>query len=401
MLKTWATAMNDLNQTLGKAPIDPNLTKLIIIATRSWHDTKQPLKPEFLPNEYHRLFNRQSKIGWHHISKGRLSIAWYQQQKKWNPITPERWITYIITSIWTTIRKIWDIRNQQLHESEAAEQRETIMLQLEPKIRDLYHNSTKLGVFDRKHFERPIEEILQLPTPSIQQWIHKMKQKIRDGIIRERKRLEQTNTSLTTIWKTTQRRNKSTGNTTTTQTDQQTTIPSGSRKNPTQVTDRTNRTKMKQKSKSTTNASSRNPVLVTTFLQHTRSTVQRTKIPQQPTRTNTEYDQSTARLLPDNNNNNSDNNQITQIPPIRTQQQKIPNSTVQLPSSKDKQTKRHRNRRPQKTEITPAENKGSKSPKQKSNTEAPPLGQILPTIAPEIIKNNTDPKSDPAQYRPP
>jgi hypothetical protein len=198
MINAWNTASDELYNQLSKTPLDPTLIKLLVLSTRSWYDpTCTPSIPTFLPNGYHKLFRKQSKIGWHHISKGRLTISWQQQQQQWNPKTPERWIAYAITSIFTTIRKIWDARNGQLYNTDAEIQRTTIMMQLEPRITHLYNESNKLGAFDRKAFERPIDEILQLPTPAIQQWIHKMSNKIKHGVKRELKRLNDNNTMTT------------------------------------------------------------------------------------------------------------------------------------------------------------------------------------------------------------
>lgn len=411
MLQTWATSMNELNKKLNKAPIDPHIIKLITIAIRSWHDTKVPQKPEFLPKTYHNLFNKQSKIGWHHISKGRLSEAWKKQQKLWNPVNPERWIAYIITSIWTTVRQIWDVRNQQLHDSEAITQRETIMLQLEPKIRELYHKSNKLGAFDRKHFDRPIEEILQLPTTSIQQWIQKMKQKVKDGIIRETKRIENTTTTITTIWKKEKLhpKNKKTGKTTTTNPENNRTAATTKEHLQQQQITKTRSPENIQDSPYSTSTSTSTSTIEQTIsekniIQKIRSRLQRTKMPQNPTRTNTKYDKPYKANTVTKNNPVTN---LTQRPPRRqVLTQHLTPTTI--PSNSRKRNRQPRKPSGQATITSQATiNNSTKTTQPKinttstCNTENNQHRTATPNIPQPIYNNNKDPKSDPSQYRPP
>jgi hypothetical protein len=86
-----------------------HLSKLIEHAIINWRNEPTPNLPTFLHTRFHTLFDAQSKIGWHHICKGRFSIKWLSCISP-NQNFARRWLTYVIIHIWNLWYEVWKYR---------------------------------------------------------------------------------------------------------------------------------------------------------------------------------------------------------------------------------------------------------------------------------------------------
>jgi len=124
-----------------------------------------------LPQELRPAVKDQTRIGWEQLYKGRVTYQWAHAIDLLHPGLPLSGCTVIVkilTTVWTYLLQIWQIRNQHLHNDAGK-------LSL-PDYRQAVQT-----MFDQRHqlppaaqeavFNRPIEQILALPPAAIREWI--------------------------------------------------------------------------------------------------------------------------------------------------------------------------------------------------------------------------------------
>lgn len=182
----WIGAAQQVQQAHKQHPIDPVLKKLLYLAITEWRTTASPPIPDFIPVAYHQLFKSQSAIGWNHIINGRFSNEWTAVHDN-NPATTtsgDTWLIVTIKSIWHANYHIWKHRCDTNHGTDAESKRTQALLKLRPQVEQLYAQQQFLELQDQRIFSKPIAELLESPTSTIENWVYKAKPLIKRGIHR-------------------------------------------------------------------------------------------------------------------------------------------------------------------------------------------------------------------------
>jgi hypothetical protein len=80
----------------------------------------------------------------------------------------------------------WITRCDTNHGTSKDDKRRRALLLLIPKIQQLYNKQSQIAPSDKYLFETPIEEILQLPSHTLECWLHTAKHRITASIKRQR-----------------------------------------------------------------------------------------------------------------------------------------------------------------------------------------------------------------------
>jgi hypothetical protein len=96
------------------------------------------------------------------------------------------WAISTIRQIWNQLYLIWKARCDYHHGSDNQSQREQSLLCLQPLAEQLYATSSQLDLQDRRIINKPLEDLLKLPTSNIENWIYKAKPIIKASLLRAR-----------------------------------------------------------------------------------------------------------------------------------------------------------------------------------------------------------------------
>jgi hypothetical protein len=121
--------------------------------------------------QFFELFQDQSEKGWNHVVHGRLSLLWTTTQTAYYPQTPTTWMSFIIRQIWTNFYDTWKYRCDTNHGTSKEDRRRRALLHLTPKIHQLYDLQPQTAHADQHIFETPIQELLTLPTHTLERWL--------------------------------------------------------------------------------------------------------------------------------------------------------------------------------------------------------------------------------------
>ena len=158
---------------------------MLTTAITQWRDTPRPPRPDFLPLQYHELFHQQSVIGWNHILAGHITTLWSTVQEQINPKTPSTWVCYFIRTLWQLIYNNWKLRCDKNHGVTTQDKRQRALLKLTPKVQSLYNKQNLIEPSDHHIFSVPINELLELPTHTIENWLFKAEIRVKDSIKRQ------------------------------------------------------------------------------------------------------------------------------------------------------------------------------------------------------------------------
>jgi hypothetical protein len=91
--KAWTKAARSIKRHLKTyhSHTQHQLLRLLTLAITEWRNTATPKIPDFLHNNFHTLFHRQSEIGWNQIVFGRFSKAWTTIPNAGKSIAVESW----------------------------------------------------------------------------------------------------------------------------------------------------------------------------------------------------------------------------------------------------------------------------------------------------------------------
>ena len=166
------------------------------MAFTDWKQTPNPTIPQFLPQRYHQLFHHQDQIGWNHILHGRFSILWNQIQVQSNNKTNKLWLIHTIRTIWHYIAKIWKHRCDTNHGTTPQTKRQRALHRLTPLVQSLYNKQDKIDPVDNHIFDKSTDEILQMPTNSIERWAFQADKRIRESIEQLRRKTQRNTQSI-------------------------------------------------------------------------------------------------------------------------------------------------------------------------------------------------------------
>jgi hypothetical protein len=183
----WSGISDTIQSKLQKynKNIDNTLIRLIRMAITHWRDTPRPPRPDFLPIQYHELFYQQSIIGWNHIIAGHFTTIWSTLQEQIHPATPSTWVCYCIRTMWHLIYETWKQRCDEHHGITIQERRHRALLQITPKVHSLYAKQQLIDPSDSHIFATPINELLELPTYTIENWLFKAEIRVKESIKRQ------------------------------------------------------------------------------------------------------------------------------------------------------------------------------------------------------------------------
>jgi hypothetical protein len=167
--------------------INKTIIKLMILAITEWRLTPHPPRPSFITQPFYNLFQQQSTIGWDQIIHGRLSSSWNSLQRSFSQKAPTTWLPYMIHTIWYHSYKIWKHRCNVNIGITPQDKWQRELLRLTPKIRSLYNKISQIAQSDVETiFNYKYEEIILLPTSTIEKWIYKADIRIAASIKRTR-----------------------------------------------------------------------------------------------------------------------------------------------------------------------------------------------------------------------
>jgi len=140
-----------------------------LVAIRT--DTHYPDVANKLPQPFRLPIAQQTRLGWDQLYHGRISRMWATAIDETHPTiaqTGEQVLVLMVKKIWQYLLDTWALRNQHLHQN-------TGQLNL-PDYRQaattLYEQKDRLPQAAQDAlFRQPLECILNLPAPQLQQWV--------------------------------------------------------------------------------------------------------------------------------------------------------------------------------------------------------------------------------------
>lgn len=144
----------------------------------------------------------QHAIGWDHLMQGRIHMSITQHmQKHYSDISSRKtgssWTSVFIQKIWLLFfHRQWENRNQWVHalDKKVATSRETQNLQTSIRRQFTQENETSLMAQDRHLMEKPLSQLLKIPTAQKRAWLEDMQiaTKYRDEVV-EAENFQQSN----------------------------------------------------------------------------------------------------------------------------------------------------------------------------------------------------------------
>ena len=130
----WNEMLEHLKAFFKKSKTPIAMERCILEGLNAWLRGQEPPSIEtIIPSASHKLvlaYKEQTKIGWGHFLRGRLSLVWANfinfeieqnrqagNRKKFKYKTAEEWGTKLIITLWTGIIKIWEERNKGVHKT--------------------------------------------------------------------------------------------------------------------------------------------------------------------------------------------------------------------------------------------------------------------------------------------
>jgi hypothetical protein len=125
-----------------------------------------------------QLFQTQGHIGWNHIIYGRFANEWT------NPLfgSTKKWLQYTIRILFQQIYEVWKARCDVNHGNSERDTRKRDLLRLTPKITKMYNLQDQIDQTDRNIFSKTSDQLLELPTNCIENWLFKAKLRIQNSI---------------------------------------------------------------------------------------------------------------------------------------------------------------------------------------------------------------------------
>jgi hypothetical protein len=174
----WSEAASNIRKKILKLHQDTHhqLLKLLHSAVTEWRTIEKPQRPDYLIPSFYNLFQQQSHIGWNQIILGRISQAWLSAT---NSTNPSSWLTSVISIIWQQTHEVWVARCARNHGTEPNSKRSRVILKLKPQVESLFNAQSSLPTSEAYIFANSIEEVLNMPTFSLSNWVFKATNRIK------------------------------------------------------------------------------------------------------------------------------------------------------------------------------------------------------------------------------
>jgi hypothetical protein len=149
---------------MEKYNTSPEMTNLLLNGINKVITNPHTDGPENIPAELASVASAQSKIGWRHILKGRISKMWiaYLEQRIQNEVTESKnvvtWATDIIRTILSQWLDLWKLRNDDRHGYDYKSKRVSERNQAVREVEQLYELKGQVQPEDAWIFHTPIEQ---------------------------------------------------------------------------------------------------------------------------------------------------------------------------------------------------------------------------------------------------
>jgi len=169
LFRTLKDALTKLTQKLRLQPYILTTVWLGLAAHRNGLD--YPPIMDDLPRQLQASVQIQTKLGWGQLYQGRVAVTWAQAIDALHPnLAPSgtQVMISMIRLVWAYVLEVWKTRNQHLHNS-------ANLLNL-PDYRQaastLYELRHQLPLDAQiALYQKPLEQILELPAPQLQCWV--------------------------------------------------------------------------------------------------------------------------------------------------------------------------------------------------------------------------------------
>jgi hypothetical protein len=171
--KSWYKAIMALDKK--KIPLD--IRKAICLGLQSWltkstHNLEDVLS-KFSSNVQH-AFHHQSKIGWDHFARGRISLSWGKLINDTFPddnFDAEVWGTKLIDINFEHLLLFWEHRCQNEHGVTKEEQETILKKKLLNEILHMQQTSLPRNDSDAKILHHDFDELSRLDCKQLQDWM--------------------------------------------------------------------------------------------------------------------------------------------------------------------------------------------------------------------------------------
>ena len=177
--ETREEGLQAFQQHLSSYDTPAPMAELLLSNVQRWFRGQRPLPPTLPPDytdpdskELHNLlvcaYERQTRIGWTHFLRGRLTKAWqpvlkyYYRMKGGIDTTPALWSHKTIDFLWELFINIWYCRNGELHGHNYKESRAKALAMNRTTAREVYE-ATEGNVTEheaRLLHRNPVDDIL-------------------------------------------------------------------------------------------------------------------------------------------------------------------------------------------------------------------------------------------------
>lgn len=154
------------------------------------------------PSDLQKAYNDQTRIGWNHFVRGRISIHWQKlithhlrnqppdpieesstkkKKKKSDQVrTSFEWASRLIVASWHGILILWDLRNRSIHGAKGKHNstaEKSRLLQEARSLLDIYTENS--DHFEIDWFKKPLEELEKYSVISLKAWVRNARMMVR------------------------------------------------------------------------------------------------------------------------------------------------------------------------------------------------------------------------------
>jgi len=164
-----------VTQLHGKHKVDPHMCQLYWQGLQSIQ-LDSPIEEQIkaYPPQFQALFMAQRAIGWDQLYYGRISVQWAHQITIDSNYTTNGDLFYatVTSLVWQYILDCWTLRNNALHNPQAAPPDAQV---LADQVREIFAAADNNPELAHLLPPQPMETILQKPIRLLQHWVKRGK----------------------------------------------------------------------------------------------------------------------------------------------------------------------------------------------------------------------------------
>lgn len=164
----------DLRKKAESLNTRPPLIQIMLDGISNYLNGSDHLNPLAVGPHYRELVRQQNRIGWLNFLRGRWSLEWTRLQVLY--FRPEsgrgQWATQLIKTLWDSIYKTWEQRNDDLHGTDAATQAKADRVVYQREIQ-MYYDAQWMYSEEIQHvFDTPVEKLMKQKNYQLTNWIN-------------------------------------------------------------------------------------------------------------------------------------------------------------------------------------------------------------------------------------